>query len=99
MMSMSRTRVRRRRLGAALVGLGLAVGVGGPALTGALTGGEPRLVSVHPYTVRPGDTVWAIAQRVGPPGADPRPLVDAILRENRLGSGLAPGEVISIPAG
>jgi hypothetical protein len=96
---MSRTRVRRRRVGAILVGLGVAVGIGGPALTGALNADGPRLVSVHPYTVRPGDTVWAIAQRVGPPGADPRPLVDAIVRENRIGPGLTPGEVIAIPAG
>jgi nucleoid-associated protein YgaU len=95
---MNRTRVRRRRVGAVLVALGVAVGLGGPVLGGAVTADAPRLVSVHPYTVRSGDTVWAIAQRLSPAGADPRPLVDAILRENQAGPGLTPGEVISIPA-
>ena len=79
--------------------LGVTLGLGGPAIGHALAPETPRLVAAHPYTVRPGDTVWAIAERVGDPGDDPRPLVDAILRENDLGSGLAPGQVLLIPAG
>jgi hypothetical protein len=99
---MSRTRVRharirRRRLGAALVVLGLAVGLVGPAARN-LGSREPRLVALHPYTVRPGDTVWSIAERVAGRGEDPRSLVDAIVVENDLGSGLVPGQILSVPS-
>lgn len=93
----SQTRARRRRLGVGLVSLGVVVSLGGPALR-AVTPQEPTLVSRHAYTVKPGDTVWAIAERLGPRGADPRPLVDAIVRENGGGTGLTPGETLSIPS-
>jgi nucleoid-associated protein YgaU len=50
------------------------------------------------YTVRPGDTLWAIARRVGGPGADPRPLVDQIARRNGLtGAVIRPGASILVP--
>jgi nucleoid-associated protein YgaU len=80
-----------------LAGLGILVSLAGPALRGVLPS-EPRLVSVHAYTVRPGDTVWAIARRVGERGQDPRPLVDAIVQQNHLGPALTPGQVLSIPS-
>jgi nucleoid-associated protein YgaU len=75
----------------------MLVALAGPALRGVLPS-EPRLVSVHAYTVRPGDTVWAIARRVGERHQDPRPLVDAIEQENHLGPVLTPGQVLSIPS-
>ena len=93
-----RARIRRRRLGAVLVVLGVGVSLGGPAAGSLLGSGEPRLVAVHPYTVRSGDTVWSIAERVAGRGEDPRPLVDAIVEENQLGSGLVPGQILSIPS-
>jgi nucleoid-associated protein YgaU len=96
---MSRTRVRRRRFEVLLAGVGILLVFAGPAMRGVLPSEPPRLVSVHAYTVRPGDTVWAIAQRVGERGQDPRPLVDSIMRENHLGSALTPGQILSIPSG
>jgi nucleoid-associated protein YgaU len=91
-----RARVRRRRLGAGLISLGILVSLGGPLLR-AITPEVPTLVSRHVYTVKPGDTVWGIAERLGPRGADPRPLVDAIVRQNDGGTTLTPGETLSVP--
>jgi Tfp pilus assembly protein FimV len=94
---MSRTRVRRRRLGVGLVAVGAAVSLSGPVVR-AIAPEQPNLVSRQAYTVRPGDTVWKIAQRVGSPGADPRPLVDEIVRQNGGATTLTPGETLSIPS-
>jgi Tfp pilus assembly protein FimV len=52
---------------------------------------------VRTYVVRPGDTLWSIAARAAGPGADPRPIVDELERENRLGVAIVPGEVIRLP--
>jgi Tfp pilus assembly protein FimV len=95
---MTRTDVRRRRrrLGLVLVGLGIVLAMSGPAIR-AVAPAPPSLVSRHSYTVRAGDTVWTIAERLEPPDQDPRPLVDEIVRDNGGGTTLTPGEVLSIP--
>lgn len=53
--------------------------------------------SSGPVTVRPGDTLWAIAERVAP-GTDPRAEVDQLRRLNGLagpqGVQLVPGQVL-----
>ena len=76
------------------------------ALTGVLVGpvshglvaATTRHVPHVRYVVRPGDTLWAIAVARGPAGADPRLVVDAIERENRVSpSTLAPGRLLLIP--
>jgi Tfp pilus assembly protein FimV len=72
------------------------VSLGGPIIR-AITPEQPALVARHAYTVRPGDTVWRIAQRLGSPGADPRPLVDAIVRQNGGATTLTPGQTLSLP--
>jgi nucleoid-associated protein YgaU len=46
-------------------------------------------------TVRPGDTLWAIARRVQPTG-DVRPLVDQLVATYGSAT-LQPGQVVSIP--
>jgi hypothetical protein len=48
------------------------------------------------YVVEPGDTLWSIAGRVAP-GRDPRPVVDALIRDNDVRSGLRAGQELSIP--
>ena len=54
---------------------------------------------VRVYVVRPGDTLWAIATRVAGPGADPRPVVDALIDANHLhDADVAPGAVLRLPA-
>ncbi len=95
---MTRTRVRRRRVGAAVV----SVGILGAALSSFADrgGAEPhRAVGYGTYVVKPGDTLWAIARRAGAPGEDPRVLIDAIDRTNELGANLVPGQSLVIPAG
>jgi nucleoid-associated protein YgaU len=101
---MARTRVRWGRLGALVATAALTVSVaGGVARAGNVDSGGPfpgaESVSVRSYVVRPGDTVWAIARRVAGPQADPRPVVDRILRSNRLDPGsLQVGQTILIPS-
>lgn len=49
--------------------------------------------------VRPGDTLWEVAQRLGPPGRDPREGVAAIMEASGLSTAaLRPGMVLTVPA-
>ena len=67
---------------------------GGPlATTGAPGGIEPAASRV--WIVRPGDTLWSIAEAVDPHG-DVRPLVDRLAGEVR-GTSIYPGETIALP--
>jgi hypothetical protein len=52
-------------------------------------------VAAHLYVVRPGDTLWSIAQRLDP-GGDPRSLV-AQLEDELNGATLVAGEQIQVP--
>ena len=50
------------------------------------------------YVVRPGDTVWRIAERVADPGTDFRPLAHGIVDANRVDPGnLVAGQTLVIP--
>jgi LysM domain len=94
---MSRAIYWRRRLVVALVGvvLVLVMAQAGAALgSSTLTAPERRPTSAHvtTITVRPGDSLWSIAQRIAP-GEDPRPIVDE-LEQARHGASLQPGEKI-----
>lgn len=97
-----RLTVRGRRVLAAIVALPvvavLAVGVlsGGAALASrdqSLPQGTFEEVTVHS-----GQSLWAIAEEVAP-NADPRDVVDAIVRLNALDSAMvSPGQHLAIPA-
>lgn len=68
---------------------------GGPlATTGAPGGALPAASRV--WVVRPGDTLWSIAEAVDPAG-DVRPFVDRLDTEVG-GSSIYPGETIAIPS-
>ncbi|HEY1330697.1 MAG TPA: LysM peptidoglycan-binding domain-containing protein [Actinomycetota bacterium] len=85
-----------RTAGLAL-GLALAVAAVRPALSGAGQGPSTP-VRMQAYVVRPGDTVWSIAERASGPGADPRPLVDELISVNHLNGGeVQPGERLLVP--
>lgn len=50
------------------------------------------------YRVKPGDTLWRIAQDFGPENADTRRIVNAIEKLNQIDGGvLQAGQVIEIP--
>lgn len=54
-------------------------------------------VQVEETTVMPGETLWAVAQRIAP-GQDPRPVVDQIRRLNGLSSAeLQAGQQLLLP--
>lgn len=83
----------RRRLVVALVGvvLVLVMAQAGAALGGSALAAPERRPAVLTHTVvRPGDSLWSVAQRLAP-GVDPRPVVDA-LAQARHGVPLTPGE-------
>ena len=67
---------------AAALGLGivLAAAHAGTALGGSTTSTPERRPHVVDVVVRPGDTLWRIAQRVAP-DSDPRQVVDDLAAE------------------
>jgi hypothetical protein len=71
----------------------------GPSAQGAGAEGAGAMgaasSTVRVVVVRPGDSLWSIAQRLAP-GEDPRPMVDAVERA-RGGAPLVPGETILWP--
>ena len=95
---------RRGRLLVLVALLGLALGLLVVAMAPATattdhpqTQGSTRVA--ERVTVRPGDTLWAIAERVRP-GADPRATIARIKDMNGLASGAAQaGQVLLVPAG
>ena len=79
----------------AVIALSIAIVSGG----GALASGEASTPAgtFEQVTVLPGDSRWSIAESAAP-AADPRDVVDAIVRLNALASGqLEAGQTISIP--
>jgi LysM domain len=90
---------RRGRLVVLVLLLGLCLGLlvvaMAPATATSDRGSAPVAERV---TVRPGDTLWAIAERVRP-NADPRVTIARIKDMNGLTSGAAQaGQVLLVPA-
>src|SRR4051812_48709998 len=80
----------------AVIALGLAIVSGGAALAsrddGAASGSYSTVV------VSSGESLWSIAEEVAP-SADPRDVVDAIMKLNALdGVTIAAGQRLAIPA-
>lgn len=70
---------------------------GGPAVSG--TGGSHavgRAAAARVWVVRPGDTLWRIAEAASLPGSDVRPLVYRLAAETG-GRPLYPGERVQVP--
>ncbi len=80
----------------AAIALTAAILSGGAALA-ARDGGAPEGTFEH-ITVMPGESLWSIAEQIAPQ-ADPRDVVDALVRLNALdGATLTAGQQIAIPA-
>ncbi len=71
--------------------------VAGVWLSNAVAGGTPPVMAE--ITVKPGDTLWAIAQTYGDPDTYILERVDAVVRANRLrrGSVLREGQRLIVP--
>ncbi|SDQ20626.1 LysM peptidoglycan-binding domain-containing protein [Microbacterium sp. cf332] len=106
LMPAPRTRLRLTRRGRrvvatiaalpAVVAVSFAVLSGGGALASNEAGAPEG--SFTTVTVMSGESLWSIAEEVAP-AADPRDVVDAIVRLNALGSGqLEAGQTLAIPA-
>lgn len=81
----------------AIVALTAAMVLGGGAALASLDTGAPA-GSFTMVTVSAGESLWSIAERVAPT-ADPRDVVDGIVRLNALGGvGVTPGQQLAIPA-
>ncbi|MGH2556551.1 MAG: LysM peptidoglycan-binding domain-containing protein [Actinomycetota bacterium] len=91
---MVRTRVRWAGVLASILGGALAAN-----LMASGAGARPADRGEHRiYVVRPGDTVWSIVGREAGRGADPRPLVDQLIRLNRLRDAVIhPGQRLVLP--
>ena len=80
----------------AIIAISLAMVSGGTALASRDAGTAPESFST--VTVSFGDTLWSIAETVAPQ-ADPRDVIDAIVRLNALeGVSLEAGQSLAIPA-
>src|SRR5262249_13253308 len=87
--------LRRRRLIAALAGLGLVptVARAGAAFEGSTLATPERLPHVRSVVVQPGDSLWSIARELAP-GRDPRAVVDAFVKA-RGTAAVEPGETLT----
>jgi LysM repeat protein len=96
--SMGRTRVRRRRLVAIAAALAMIGVLSGPVANAVGVGGAAAARPARTYVIRPGDTLWSIAERSSP-AADPRLVVGAIRDANDLDpAALVPGQQLLIPS-
>lgn len=79
----------------AVVALSVAIVSGGGALASEDSGVPAG--TFETVTVMPGDTLWSLAEQVAPT-ADPRDVVDAIMRLNALSSAqLDAGQTVAVP--
>jgi len=85
--------VRRRRTLLAVIGL-LLVALALP-LSGTAGSAPVEISAGDTYTVKAGDTLWSIAERLDP-SADPRPMVAELAKETGSDTVYA-GETITIP--
>jgi nucleoid-associated protein YgaU len=96
--SMGRTHVRKRRLGALALAMGLAALLSGPMANAVGVGDTEDSESARTYVVRPGDTLWSIATELAPE-TDPRVVAHALASANDVDPGaLVPGQRLSIPS-
>jgi Tfp pilus assembly protein FimV len=93
---MRRTYVRRRVVAVLLL---IAVMSLPAAAAAVLPRGDARPGTPRTYVVRPGDTLWDIAERAAP-GRDPRQTIADLTAVNGVDAGsLVPGQQLRLPSG
>jgi Tfp pilus assembly protein FimV len=98
-----RLTARGRRVIAALAAVPAVVALSAAIIGGSSAALATREPGAHPgsfetVTVTAGESLWSIAQEVAP-SADPRDVIDAIIRLNALdGVTVSAGERLAIPA-
>lgn len=81
------------------VALGFALSIGLGALVGAAIGTEPLPEQTATVVVKPGDSLWSIAEAVSQPGRDLRPVMEQIAALNDLDSPIiSSGQSLIVPA-
>jgi hypothetical protein len=92
---------RGRRVLLALAAVPLAIAISMITFNGVSAVASSELGHTAEFamiTVLPGDTLWSLAGIIAPE-ADPRDVVDAIVRLNQLGgAGITVGQQLAIPA-
>jgi hypothetical protein len=92
---MRRTRVRWGRAVGLAVGAVLAINV----VSWRAGNGAPEPAASRIYVVQPGDTIWSIVRTQSDVREDPRPLVERLIRVNRLrGALIWPGQKLVLPS-
>lgn len=83
-----------------LVALGFALSIALGALVGTVIGQEPLPEQTATVVVKPGDSLWSIAEAVSEPGHDLRPVMEQIAALNGLQSPtISSGQSLIVPAG
>jgi nucleoid-associated protein YgaU len=87
-----RAAVRQRCLAA---GVAAAVAAGTLLIGGSAPASRPG--APNAVIIRPGQTVWGIAERYAPEGVDIRAYIDAVTALNRLAGSLEAGDRLRLP--
>ncbi len=84
----------------AAVGVALTLAASSAQAGAGDTGTTHRVVQqqTRHYVVRPGDTLWGIASRIAGREADPRAVLDSLVRVNHVEGILAVGTRLLLPA-
>jgi Tfp pilus assembly protein FimV len=93
---MNRTRVRWARVGAVAISVATALAL--PSMGGPVGAKPASQAASRTYVVRPGDTLWRIADRLVGSREDPRPMVDRLISLNGVRNGvILPGQRLTLP--
>jgi hypothetical protein len=90
--------VRRGRAALVAATLSAVVAVGGAGAAAGSAAAPPDPVATTRVVVAPGDTLWTLAERHAPEGADPQAWAARVVADNGVDAGaLVPGSVLIVP--
>jgi hypothetical protein len=89
--------LRRTAAALALLAVLVLVLLGGGGGSGTASAGSAPALGPHAVVIRPGQTIWDLAERYAPATMDPRAYVDQVLDMNHLSGAPAAGMSIRLP--